>query len=170
MSNDGSRYNVVQAQAIVTELREIQQSLSSGQRERSGLMHSLAKLKDDLTRLQLCSATDDPDLQGQNSPSAQLSDKLSTASQTDLSGEVCAVYTIFFVLYSSGSQPFSTQYPFVHSESLQEDVIEVFYTFPINFLIFYFILSVPSSPPPPSTPTLNLLLPQHTKMLPETLL
>lgn len=89
LSNDGSRYNVVEAQAIVTELREIQQSLSSGQRERTGLMHSLAKLKDDLTRLQLCSATDDPDLQTQHSSSTQLSDKLSTASQTDLSGEVC---------------------------------------------------------------------------------
>lgn len=89
LSNDGSCYNVVEAQAIVTELREIQQSLSSGQRERTGLMHSLAKLKDDLTRLQLCSATDDPDLQTQHSSSTQLSDKLSTASQTDLSGEVC---------------------------------------------------------------------------------
>jgi len=101
LSNDGSRYNVVEAQAIVTELREIQQSLSSGQRERTGLMHSLAKLKDDLTRLQLCSATDDPDLQ---TSSTQLSDKLSTASQTDLSGEVC------------GSGTIPTQY--VHSTNL----------------------------------------------------
>lgn len=81
LSNDGSCYNVVEAQAIVTELREIQQSLSSGQRERSDLMNSLAKLKDDLVRLQLCSNTDDPDL-------SHLCDKLSTASQTDLSGEV----------------------------------------------------------------------------------
>ncbi|XP_060869619.1 protein kibra isoform X2 [Metopolophium dirhodum] len=93
LSNDGSRYNVVEAQAIVTELREIQQSLSSGQRERTGLMHSLAKLKDDLTRLQLCSATDDPDLQTQHSSSTQLSDKLSTASQTDLSGELMPMGT-----------------------------------------------------------------------------
>ncbi|KAE9528109.1 hypothetical protein AGLY_012531 [Aphis glycines] len=93
LSNDGSRYNVVEAQAIVTELREIQQSLSSGQRERTGLMHSLAKLKDDLTRLQLCSATDDPDLQNQHSSSTQLSDKLSTASQTDLSGELMPMGT-----------------------------------------------------------------------------
>ncbi|KAL5242264.1 hypothetical protein ACI65C_009674 [Semiaphis heraclei] len=93
LSNDGSRYNVVEAQAIVTELREIQHSLSSGQRERTGLMHSLAKLKDDLTRLQLCSATDDPDLQTQNSSSTQLSDKLSTASQTDLSGELMPMGT-----------------------------------------------------------------------------
>ncbi|XP_050441150.1 protein kibra isoform X2 [Adelges cooleyi] len=92
LSNDGSRYNVVEAQAIVTELREIQQSLSSGQRERTGLMQSLAKLKDDLTRLQLCSATDDPDFQTQHS-STQLSDKLSTASQTDLSGELMPMGT-----------------------------------------------------------------------------
>lgn len=88
LSNDGSRYNVVEAQAIVTELREIQHSLSSGQRERSTLMNSLAKLKDDLVRLQLCSSPDDPDIQTQHSSSTQLSDKLSTASQTDLSGEV----------------------------------------------------------------------------------
>ncbi|VVC34066.1 Hypothetical protein CINCED_3A011339 [Cinara cedri] len=92
LSTDGSRYNIVQAQAIVNELREIQQSLSSGQRERTGLMHSLAKLKDDLTRLQLCSATDDPDLQNHSS-STQLSDKLSTASQTDLSGELMPMGT-----------------------------------------------------------------------------
>lgn len=93
---DGSSYNVVEAQAIVTELREIQQSLSSGQRERSCLMHSLAKLKDDLTRLQLCSVDDD--LQ---TSSTQLSDKLSTASQTDLSGEVCTKLMILlnFTLY-----------------------------------------------------------------------
>lgn len=93
---DGSSYNVVEAQAIVNELREIQQSLSSGQRERSCLMHSLAKLKDDLTRLQLCSVDDD--LQ---TSSTQLSDKLSTASQTDLSGEVCTKLMILlnFTLY-----------------------------------------------------------------------
>lgn len=148
LSNDGSRYNVVQAQAIVTELREIQQSLSSGQRERSGLMHSLAKLKDDLTRLQLCSATDDPDIQGQNSPSAQLSDKLSTASQTDLSGEVCAVYTsvqssniicsTLFHWFSTvfGPAPF---HPF-RFFSLRGYYQSIIYSFPLNFL-FYFIRS-----------------------------
>lgn len=88
LSNDGSCYNVVEAQAIVTELREIQLSLSSGQRERIDLMNSLAKLKDELMRLQLCNVIDDPELQMQNSSSTQLSDKLSTASQTDLSSDV----------------------------------------------------------------------------------
>jgi len=99
LSNDGSCYNVVEAQAIVTELREIQQSLSSGQRERSDLMNSLAKLKDDLMRLQLCSNPDDSDL-------SHLCDKLSTASQTDLSGEVykfifkkidCFIKKLFYI-------------------------------------------------------------------------
>lgn len=78
----------MEAQAIVNELREIQLSLSSGQRERSDLMNSLAKLKDDLVRLQLCNGTDDPELQMQHSSSTQLSDKLSTTSQTSLSSEV----------------------------------------------------------------------------------
>lgn len=102
LSNDGSCYNVVEAQAIVNELREIQQSLSSGQRERSDLMNSLAKLKDDLVRLQLCNGTDDPELQLQHSSSTQLSDKLSTASQTSLSSEVNThTYTLILILYFS---------------------------------------------------------------------
>jgi len=43
-------YNLTEAQAIVTELKNIQMSLSSGEKERAELMQSLAKLKDDLTR------------------------------------------------------------------------------------------------------------------------
>lgn len=75
-------YNITEAQAIVTELRNIQKSLSSGEREKAELMQSLAKLKDDLTRLQLSESS--PDVSTLSIPQ----EKLSTASQTDLSGEV----------------------------------------------------------------------------------
>lgn len=63
----------------MTELRNIQKSLSSGEKEKAELMQSLAKLKDDLTRLQLCESS--PDVSTLSIPQ----EKLSTASQTDLS-------------------------------------------------------------------------------------
>lgn len=82
---------------MVAELREIQRSLTSGEQERSELMRSLAKLKDDLTRLQLGESSPDvstlslPSSVGSTTP-APPSEKLSTASQTDLSGEVFYYY------------------------------------------------------------------------------
>lgn len=66
----------------MAELRNIQKSLMSGEKEKAELMLSLAKLKDDLTRLQLSESS--PDVSTLSLPS----EKLSTASQTDLSGEV----------------------------------------------------------------------------------
>lgn len=63
----------------MAELRNIQKSLSSGEKEKAELMQSLAKLKDDLTRLQLCESS--PDVSTFSIPQ----EKLSTASQTDLS-------------------------------------------------------------------------------------
>lgn len=63
----------------MVELRNIQKSLSSGEKEKAELMQSLAKLKDDLTRLQLCESS--PDVSTLSLPQ----EKLSTASQTDLS-------------------------------------------------------------------------------------
>lgn len=63
----------------MVELRNIQKSLSSGEKEKAELMQSLAKLKDDLTRLQLCESS--PDVSTFSIPQ----EKLSTASQTDLS-------------------------------------------------------------------------------------
>jgi len=78
----GGCYNIQEAQAIVAELRNIQKSLTSGEKEKADLMMSLAKLKDDLTRLQLCESS--PDISTLSLPS----EKLSTASQTDLSGDV----------------------------------------------------------------------------------
>lgn len=71
----------------MTELREIQRSLSSGEKERMELMQSLAKLKDDLTRLQLCNESS-PDASTLSIPPVS-----NTASQTDLSGEVGFIFT-----------------------------------------------------------------------------
>lgn len=74
----GTYYNIAEAQAIMAELRNIQKSLSSGEKEKADLMQSLAKLKDDLTRLQLSESS--PDVSTLSLPQ----EKLSTASQTDL--------------------------------------------------------------------------------------
>lgn len=85
--HQGTYYNISEAQAIMTELRNIQRSLSSGEKEKAELMQSLAKLKDDLTRLQLCESS--PDASTLSLPQ----EKLSTASQTDLSCEVVPIGT-----------------------------------------------------------------------------
>ncbi|XP_039294559.1 protein kibra isoform X1 [Nilaparvata lugens] len=90
-SAQGGCYNISEAQAIVAELREIQRSLSSGEQERSELMRSLAKLKDDLTRLQLSESS--PDVSTLSLANGAANDKLSTASQTDLSGELVPMGT-----------------------------------------------------------------------------
>lgn len=86
-SSQGGCYNIQEAQAIVAELRNIQKSLMSGEKEKAELMLSLAKLKDDLTRLQLSESS--PDVSTLSLPS----EKLSTASQTDLSGEMVSMGT-----------------------------------------------------------------------------
>lgn len=71
----------------MTELRNIQKSLSSGEKEKAELMQSLAQLKDELTRMQLCEGS--PDASTLSLPQ----EKLSTASQTDLSGELVPIGT-----------------------------------------------------------------------------
>jgi len=91
-AHQGGCYNITEAQAIMTELRNIQKSLSSGEKEKAELMQSLAKLKDDLTRLQLCESS--PDVSTLSLPQ----EKLSTASQTDLSGEVSLICTKICIL------------------------------------------------------------------------
>ncbi|XP_026318032.1 protein kibra isoform X2 [Hyposmocoma kahamanoa] len=80
-------YNITEAQAIMTELKNIQKSLISGEKEKADLMQSLAKLKDDLTRLQLGDAS--PDLSTLSIPQ----EKLSTASQTDLCADLVPIGT-----------------------------------------------------------------------------
>lgn len=47
LSSQQGCYNITEAQAIMTELKNIQKSLTSGEKERADLMQSLAKLKDD---------------------------------------------------------------------------------------------------------------------------
>lgn len=71
----------------MTELRNIQKSLSSGEKEKAELMQSLAQLKDELTRLQLYEGS----LEASTLSLPQ--EKLSTASQTDLSGELVPIGT-----------------------------------------------------------------------------
>ncbi|XP_015593116.1 protein kibra [Cephus cinctus] len=86
-AHHGGCYNITEAQAIMTELRNIQKSLSSGEKEKAELMQSLAQLKDELTRLQLCEGS--PEASTLSLPQ----EKLSTASQTDLSGELVPIGT-----------------------------------------------------------------------------
>ncbi len=77
--SSGSCYTVGEAQAIISELRSIQKSLMSGEKERAELMQSLARHKEDLTRLQ--TADSSPDVSTLSIPM----EKFSTASQTDIS-------------------------------------------------------------------------------------
>nr|SVE92220.1 EOG090X00VK [Megafenestra aurita] len=82
-------YTLQEAQAIMTELRNIQHSLSSGEKEKAELMASLSRLRDDLTRLKPLNNDMSPDLSTLSLPQ----EKFSTASQTDLSGESAPIGT-----------------------------------------------------------------------------
>lgn len=76
-NHENGCYNITEAQAIMEEVRKIQKSLLLGEKEKKELMHSLAQVKEDLTRLQL----------RQESPDAStfnLHDRVSAASQTDM--------------------------------------------------------------------------------------
>jgi hypothetical protein len=93
---------VEEANAIRSELQSIQQSLAIGEHEKVGLMKNLACLKDDLTRLQhsdssldvssasaaAFAAGNNVEGQGGGMAAGGPLDRFSTASQTDLSGEV----------------------------------------------------------------------------------
>lgn len=80
-SQQNGCYNIGEAQAIMQEVRKIQKSLLSGEREKKELIKSLAQVKGDLTRLQL----------RQESPEASTmnlaQDRICAASQTDLCSE-----------------------------------------------------------------------------------
>lgn len=82
-SGQTTSYTLAEAQAIMEELRNVQKSLSCGEKEKAELMQSLARLKDDLSRLQPSS----PDVSTLSLPQ----EKFSTASQTDLSGEFAPI-------------------------------------------------------------------------------
>ena len=100
--NQYSNMTVEEANAIRSELQSIQQSLAIGEHEKVGLMKNLACLKDDLTRLQhsdssldvssasaaAFAAGNNGDGQGGGMAGGGPLDRFSTASQTDLSGEV----------------------------------------------------------------------------------
>ena len=109
--NQYNNMSVEEANAIRCELQSIQQSLAVGEQEKTELMKNLACLKDDLTRLQhsdssldvssasaaAYAAGNNGDGQGENS-SVPI-DRFSTASQTDLSGEVRYVSCSQILLY-----------------------------------------------------------------------
>ena len=109
--NQYNNMSVEEANAIRCELQSIQQSLAVGEQEKTELMKNLACLKDDLTRLQhsdssldvssasaaAYAAGNNGDGQGENS-SVPI-DRFSTASQTDLSGEVRYVSCSRILLY-----------------------------------------------------------------------
>ncbi|CAH1778285.1 unnamed protein product [Owenia fusiformis] len=82
MAGQPGGYNLQEAQAIMQEIRNIQQSLSSGEREKQNLIQSLAKLKDDMP-LRLVTEGSSPDLSLLSIPH----EIISTESQTDLTGE-----------------------------------------------------------------------------------
>ena len=98
--NQYSNMTAEEANAIRCELQSIQQSLAVGEHEKTELMKNLACLKDDLTRLQHSDSSLDVSSasaaayaagnngEGQGEASAVNHDRFSTASQTDLSGEV----------------------------------------------------------------------------------
>lgn len=77
-SHQNGCYSINEAQAILEEVKKIQKSLLLGEKEKKELMHSLAQVKEDLTRLQL----------RQESPDASTfnlaNDRVSSASQTDI--------------------------------------------------------------------------------------
>ena len=77
----------------MAELRNIQHSLSSGEKEKAELMASLSRLRDDLTRLKPLSDLS-PELSTLSLPQhSAAADKFSTASQTDLSGDALPIGT-----------------------------------------------------------------------------
>ena len=84
-SEESNGLTLEEARAIKTELNNIQKSLTVGEQEKIELMKNLACLKDDLTRLQHSESTLDVTKQ------SQVMERLSTASQTDLSGELVPV-------------------------------------------------------------------------------
>ncbi|CAG0920590.1 unnamed protein product [Notodromas monacha] len=95
-------YTVLEAEAILDELKQVQRSLCEGEKEKAELMQSLARIKDDLNRLS--AGQNSVGISGNHgsqcdysSPDASSlsflnavggNEKFTTASQTDLSGEL----------------------------------------------------------------------------------
>ncbi|XP_053398838.1 protein KIBRA-like isoform X2 [Mercenaria mercenaria] len=81
LSGQGAGYSIDEAREIMDEMRTIQTSLHSGERERLELMKALARLKEDFLRTKIGGSS--PDV---STLSLSL-EKSTTASQTDLRGE-----------------------------------------------------------------------------------
>ena len=86
-SEEPNGLTLEEARAIKAELHNIQKSLTVGEQEKVELVKNLARLKDDLIRIQHSDSTFDVNKQG-------IQERLSTASQTDLSGEVSVLKII----------------------------------------------------------------------------
>ena len=84
MTSLRSPYTVPEAEAIIEELTNIDRSLTSGEREKQQLLQCLSQLKHELQRLQPASDGSSEDA-AYGLAAAQ---KLSIASQTDLSSDV----------------------------------------------------------------------------------
>ena len=100
-SEESNGLTLEEARAIKTELHNIQKSLTVGEQEKIELMKNLSRLKDDLTRIQHSDSTFDVNKQG-------VSDRLSTASQTDLSGEVSTIQSL--ITHPNSSAQFFTYF------------------------------------------------------------
>ncbi|KAK3100597.1 hypothetical protein FSP39_022334 [Pinctada imbricata] len=81
LSGQGGGYSVEQAHAIMSEIKELQSSMSQGEQEKQDLMQTLSRLKDDF--LFNKNGGSSPDVSTLSIPH-----KYSTASQTDLRGEL----------------------------------------------------------------------------------
>ncbi|CAG0883324.1 unnamed protein product [Cyprideis torosa] len=89
-----TRYSVPEAEAIVSEMRSVQASLREGEAEKAELMKSLMRLKDELLRINWKAPTSSGggSFDGSGGSGSQPNGEvLSTASQTDLSGELLPV-------------------------------------------------------------------------------
>ncbi|XP_048775157.1 protein WWC2-like isoform X3 [Ostrea edulis] len=81
LSGEGGFYSVDQAHTIVSEIRQLQNSLSNGEQEKQSLMQSISRLKEEF--LMSKHGGSSPDVSTLSIPL-----KSSTASQTDLRGEL----------------------------------------------------------------------------------
>ena len=83
MSGQQNLYTRDQAQEILSRIRSIRRTLSTGRRHKFQLMQSLTRLKDEVLGGRLHTGSS-PDVSTLSLPNEQLN----TASQTDITGEV----------------------------------------------------------------------------------
>ena len=91
MSVPNTNYSLPEAHAILSELRNIQKSLLIGQKEKAELLATLARMRDNRGYRS--------DRSLDSSLFSLTSEKISTASQTDISGEVRLLMFRFLVFF-----------------------------------------------------------------------